>query len=84
MSLHAENISRWIFCASNPRAVLLDKIIELATDTDKPLSVLLRQCVVACLLRNPPDREILIRPVGRYPDCSGLPETGLMPHRRHD
>lgn len=46
MSLHAENISRWIFCASNPPAVLLDKIIELATDTDKPLSVLLRQCVV--------------------------------------
>lgn len=26
--------------------MLLDKIIELATDTDKPLSVLLRQCVI--------------------------------------
>jgi hypothetical protein len=28
------------------KSVLLDKIIELATDADKPLSTLLRQCVV--------------------------------------
>jgi hypothetical protein len=55
--------------------VLLDKIIELATDTDKPLSFLLRQCVVlAYELKNEPLKAWANQELDGYRDIDKLPE----------
>jgi hypothetical protein len=55
--------------------VLLDKIIELATDTDKPLSVLLRQCVVlAYELKNDSLKAWANQELNGYTDIDKVPE----------
>jgi hypothetical protein len=55
--------------------MLLDKIIELATDDKQPLPVLLRQCIVlAHELKNVGLREWANRELKGYPDSSNVPE----------
>ena len=55
--------------------MVLDKIIELATDTDKPLSVLLRQCVVlAHELKNDSLKSWANQELNGYADPRKVPE----------
>jgi hypothetical protein len=55
--------------------MLLDKIIELATDDKQPLAVLLRQCVVlAYELKTVGLREWANHELKGYPDVSSVPE----------
>jgi AbiTii len=59
--------------------VLLDKIIELATDIDKPLSVLLRQCVVlGHELKNDSLKTWANQELNGYTDRQKVPEYRIM------
>src|SRR5260370_18982490 len=60
-------------------SVLLDKIIELATDTDKPLSTLLRQCVVlGHELKNDSLKTWANQELNGYTDTNKVPEYRIM------
>jgi hypothetical protein len=59
--------------------VLLDKIIDLATDTDKPLSVLLRQCVVlGHELKNDSLKTWANEELNGYKDVRKVPEYRIV------
>lgn len=59
--------------------MLLDKIIELATDTDKPLSVLLRQCVMlGHELKNDSLKTWANQELNGYNDLQTVPEYRTM------
>jgi hypothetical protein len=59
--------------------VLLDKIIELATNTDKPLSVLLRQCVVlGHELKNDSIKNWANQELSGYTDPTKVPQYRIV------
>jgi len=59
--------------------VLLDKIIDLATDTDKPLSVLLRQCIIlGHELNNAPLKDWANQELKGYSDEKKMPDYRIM------
>jgi hypothetical protein len=60
-------------------SVLLDKIVELATDTDKPLSTLLRQCVVlGHELKNESLKKWANQELNGYTDPETMPEYRIV------
>jgi len=63
--------------------MLLDKIIDLATDNQQPLTVLLRQCIVLAYdLKNEGLKEWANHELNGYPDPAKVPEyrmAGLEP-----
>lgn len=59
--------------------MLLEKIIELATDTDKPLSVLLRNCVVlGHELKNDSLKTWANQELNGYTDPQKVPEYRVL------
>jgi len=59
--------------------VLLDKIIELAADTDKPLSVLLRQCVIlGHELKNDSLKKWANQELNGYTELDKVPEYRII------
>lgn len=59
--------------------MLLDRIIELATDEDRPLSVLLRQCVVlAHEMKNDSLKTWANQELNGYTDVAKLPEYRIV------
>jgi len=59
--------------------LLLDKIIELATDIQQPLSVLLRQCILLCYeLKNESLKTWANQELNGYPDAHKVPEYRVM------
>jgi AbiTii len=62
------------------RLMLLDKIIELATDNRQPLTVLLRQCIVLAYdLKNEGLKEWANHELNGYPDSENMPEYRILP-----